>query len=322
MKKFLKQFISLALAIMMLVTAVPMGKVEAKSKKLSKKDFEYTLDGKKHNFFTKNKEYGWAWSINYEYTDTKSSNSKYNKVTVKTFKTKRGIKWGSTEAAVKKQYGKTTKKKNKTTEQFYKIVKYYCPAIDTSAWKNYLEYTYKEGKDDYRIRFYLDKKNKVTSIVYFKNLKEIYRVYNYPNKEAKTNLSFKAPKGKKIKTETIGGKKVYIIPKGTKLCWNKKNDGVYCDIIQYSTTGGKIAQGSTGFGKGSLHRGTERKMDDVLKGMYRVSTKTGFAITYKNGAWKYLNPDKLGTYRFFVMICRNTGEYNKKAPSLIYFRYE
>lgn len=43
MKKFMKQWMTLALAVMMLVTAVPMGNVEAKAKKLSKKDFEYTF---------------------------------------------------------------------------------------------------------------------------------------------------------------------------------------------------------------------------------------------------------------------------------------
>lgn len=52
MKKFMKQWMTLALAVMMLVTAVPMGNVEAKAKKLGKKDFEYTFEGKKHDFVT------------------------------------------------------------------------------------------------------------------------------------------------------------------------------------------------------------------------------------------------------------------------------
>ena len=90
MKKFMKQWMTLALAVMMLVTAVPMGNVEAKAKKLSKKDFEITRDGKKYNFLTASKESeGLHWYFN-ENTDTK--NSKYFKGSFKTVKTKRNVK--------------------------------------------------------------------------------------------------------------------------------------------------------------------------------------------------------------------------------------
>ena len=142
MKKFMKQWMTLALAVMMLVTAVPMGNVEAKAKKLGKKDFEYTFEGKKHDFVTEKKQYEWSWFVFYDIPE-----SKYCKNPGKTMKTKRNVKLGSTESKVTKQYGKATKKKVSKTERYYKLIKYDHPALDTSTWKNYLEYTYKKGKD-------------------------------------------------------------------------------------------------------------------------------------------------------------------------------
>lgn len=138
MKKFMKQWMTLALAVMMLVTAVPMGNVEAKAKKLSKKDFEITRDGKKDNFLTLSKEFEASHWYFYKITDTK--NSKYVKEgNFKNVKTKRNVKMGSTETAVMKQYGKAKKKKVSKTEKCFKQIKYGQPAVDTSAWKNYLE---------------------------------------------------------------------------------------------------------------------------------------------------------------------------------------
>ena len=125
MKKFVKQWMTLALAVMMLVTAVPMGKVEAKAKKLGKSDFEYTLDGKKQNFLTESQEYEWWWHVFYDIPG-----SKYCKGFGGTAKAKRGIKLGSTEAKITKQYGKTTKKKVSKTERYYKSIKYDLPAIE------------------------------------------------------------------------------------------------------------------------------------------------------------------------------------------------
>lgn len=318
MKKFMKQWMTLALAVMMLVTAVPMGNVEAKAKKLGKKDFEYTFEGKKHDFVTEKKQYEWSWFVFYDIPE-----SKYCKDPGKTMKTKRNVKLGSTESKVTKQYGKATKKKVSKTERYYKKIKYDVPEIDTSNWKNYLEYTYKKGKDKYKLRFYLDKKNKVTAFVYFKNL---HKIDNYPNTEGKVNLSFKAPKGKKIKTKTIGGKKVYILPKGTQLCWNKKK-GVTYIVEQYNKTGDIIAIGGYECFVKYNNRYDDittpyKNMEDVLKKLCRLDPKTGMGITSKNGAWIFINPNKLGGYRYFVMKCDNDGESGKKAPYLIYFRYE
>lgn len=141
MKKFMKQWMTLALAVMMLVTAVPMGNVEAKAKKLGKKDFEYTFEGKKHDFVTEKKQYEWSWFVFLNVPE-----SKYCKDSGGTAKAKRGIKLGSTEAKVTKQYGKATKKKVSKTERLFRQIKYEFPTWDTSTWKNYLEYTYKKGR--------------------------------------------------------------------------------------------------------------------------------------------------------------------------------
>lgn len=316
MKKFMKQWMTLALAVMMLVTAVPMGNVEAKAKKLSKKDFQYTVDGKKQDFLTESKEYGWWWHVFYDIPE-----SKYCKGAVATVKTKRGIKLGSTEAKVTKQYGKTTKKKVSKTERFFKTIKYDFPTIDTSNWKNYLEYTYKKGKDNYKLRFYLDKKNKVTAFAYFKNL---HKTYNYPNKEAKSGIYFKAPSGKKVTTKIIGGKKVYIIPKGTKVCQNKKKRNIIFDgvgISQYSVKGKLIATSDTeGIPNGE-------KIEEVLKWAYLWDAKKGEPVwsNPERREVKHVNPKKLGSYRYFIIACyENDGSEGavKLAPQIIYFRYE
>lgn len=319
MKKFMKQWMTLALAVMMLVTAVPMGNVEAKAKKLGKKDFEITRDGKKYNFLTASKESeGLHWYFN-ENTDTK--NSKYFKGSFKTVKTKRNVKLESTEATVMKQYGKAKKKKVSKTERYFKQIKYGQPAVDTSAWKNYLEYTYKQGKDNYKIRFYLNKKNKVTAIVYLKNLN---KAYNYPNKEAKSGIYFKAPSGKKVTTKIIGGKKVYIIPKGTKVCQNKKKRNIIMDgvrISQYSVKGELIADSdSEGIPNGE-------KIEEVLKKAYLWDAKKGEPVWSKpeRREPKRVNPKKLGSYRYFTIACYEVygGEGAVElAPQIIYLRYE
>lgn len=315
MKKFMKQWMTLALAVMMLVTAVPMGNVEAKAKKLSKKDFQYTVDGKKHNFLTEAKEYEEIDACLYEYPDTRNGKSKkYCKGTVNTVKTKRNIKWGSTETAVMKQYGKTKKKKVSKTERYFKYIKYAWYTIDTSAWKNYLEYNYKQGKDNYKIRFYLDKKDTVTAITYIKNLNKFY---NYPNKEAESGIYFKAPSGKKVTTKIIGGKKVYIIPKGTRVCQNKKKRNIIGDgvrISQYGMKGElKAASEQEGIPNGE-------KIEEVLKWAFLWDAKKDELVWSKR-----VNPKKLGSYRYFTIACYEIvgGEGSVElAPQIIYFRYK
>lgn len=312
----MKQWMTLALAVMMLVTAVPMGNVEAKAKKLSKKDFEITRDGKKDNFLTLSKEFEASHWYFYKITDTK--NSKYVKEgNFKNVKTKRNVKMGSTETAVMKQYGKAKKKKVSKTEKCFKQIKYGQPAVDTSAWKNYLEYTYKQGKDNYKIRFYLNKKNKVTAIVYIKNLNKFY---NYPNKEVDAGLRFKAPSGKKITTKTIGGKKVYIIPKGTKIYYDKKYEDqkkdctFYC--CQYDVYGEVKAMSG-----GEENPPSSGKIEGMIEDYCAIRDlkKGGWKMNSKNELQK-LNINKLGKYRYFMMEFYSwSGEL---APQIIYFRYK
>ena len=139
--KRLKQHIAMVLVLTLLVTLIPLGHVQAKSKspeKLSAKDFVYTENGKKGAFI---KQYKTSDSASYFAsidTDVKSKTKNF------TFVTKRKIKLGSTESYVKKKYGKTTKVKVNGKDRFYKYIKYNVITVDTSIWKNYLEYNYKK----------------------------------------------------------------------------------------------------------------------------------------------------------------------------------
>lgn len=229
--------------------------------------------------------------------------------------------WMTLALAVMKQYGKTKKKKVSKTERYFKYIKYFWYTLDTSAWKNYLEYNYKQGKDNYKIRFYLDKKDTVTAITYIKNLNKFY---NYPNKERKSGLSFKAPSGKKITTKTIGGKKVYIIPKGTKIYMNQKKANVsYSDFaISQCDTKGKIIAHSELEGINVECR--SRSIEEYLKGVSLWDAEKDEPIRQKSGQVKPINIKKLGSYRYFVIYCFGY-EYvdeEKLAPQIIYFRYK
>lgn len=156
-----KQHIAVILMLTILVTLIPVGIVQAKSKnpaKLGAKDFVFTYGGKKEDAIKglKSVEQGnGAYWLEGKVIGTK--NVKGNG---KSLKTKRNVKIGSTESYVKKKYGKTSKVKVKQNEKLYKCIKYNDCGKDTSAWKNYLEYIYKKGSDKYRLRFYLDKKTR------------------------------------------------------------------------------------------------------------------------------------------------------------------
>lgn len=143
MKISLKKILATVLAIV--VTIVSMGNVELKAaspKKLGKSDFVYTCSGKKVDFAKDSKDSEWAW-----YVYASGTESKNCKWLIDDFKTKRKVVDGSTLAFVKKQYGNQSLKKIKRTTNFYKGVKYDCPSLDISTWKNYLTYSYKEGKN-------------------------------------------------------------------------------------------------------------------------------------------------------------------------------
>ena len=157
MKKRLKTMIAGILALAVVVTAIPAQTVSAKAAAMSEKDFYYTSYGEEMCFM--------------DMDDDMSGRISF--LTSKTEKTYRGIKVGSKLSAVKSKYGSATKQKFSTKDSFDKYIKQYYPryGISISKWKSYVEYTYKKGtKADRRLRFYLDKNDKVTATVYILSL--------------------------------------------------------------------------------------------------------------------------------------------------------
>ncbi len=321
-----KQKISMLLVLAMLVTLIPVGNVQAKSKnpaKLGAKDFVYTYGGRKEDAIKGLKSFDQgqgAYLLESKITDTKNVKS-----SGKSLKTNRNVKEGSTESYVIKQYGKTSKVKVKQSERFYKCIKYNAPGIDTSAWKNYLEYTYKKGSDKYRLRFYLDKKNKVTAIVYILNFTKFY---NYPNKELNMGLTFQAPKGKKVTTKTINGKKTYIIPQGTKIKFKKgaMSKSEFSKVNYYISmydVYGKVMGGYDGDNLWQdghfIQQGESFDIGALMDGRMYTS----------DGTYKKINMKKPGKYLYFSLACMETKMDSKlnqivhnKAPAIYYFKFK
>lgn len=297
MKNKVKKLISLMLAVVVLVAMVPAGKVEAKSPaKLSAKDFVFTGNGEKTDFIEMSKNSTAYYGIWAKDVDSKIG-----------FKTNRGIKFGSTAATVKKKYGSAEKKTFKTTETAFKNVKYKAPGYDYSTWKSYLEYSYKNGSDTYKIRFYLNKNNKVEAVFYLKNLKNFYK---YPNKQFnyKSAVTLKAPTGKKITTKTIDGKKVLMVPKGTKFVSKYADNFNYCMIYQIGTDGNVKAQFDGAYFISNYSNGKD----------YNCTLDTMLADCYTDDG--YLNSKKLGKYKYFVLeVWDQNGKY---APSITYFKFK
>lgn len=318
MKKW-KQRIATVLMLAMLVTLIPVGTVQAKSKspaKLGEKDFVYTYTGKKSDFLKDSKDNETWWYSFWKNTDIKSKN-KY------TVKTKRNVKIGSTESYVKKQYGNTSKIKVNGKDSFYKKIKYGYFQIDISTWKNYLEYNYKKGSDKYKIRFYLDKKNKVTAIAYIKNLDKFQK---YPDKEINPGLTFQPPKGKKVTTKTINGKKVFMIPRKSKVKFKKINTGM-C-LSMYDVYGDIKRQSETDY----LMSGAEPPENYAVVGgkSYDFETVVNKTITDEYSGEKKLNMNKLGKYLYFTLWFDGEYSYNSKtgqykyttAPKVYYFKFK
>ena len=230
--KSLKKIVMLVLTILTIGTIIPAQNVEAaKSKKLTKKDFVWKRNGEKQDFIKETEGSEYYIQIFWKDSDPNApkSNTEYE------FKRKIGL--GSSAKSIIKKYGKTAKKKIKKTDRIYETVYYGYPQVDVATWKTYYQYKYKNGKDQYVIRFFMNKKNKVMGIVLVKNPKKFL---NYANKEVKSGIRFEAPKGKKIVTQKIYGKKVYILPKGTKI-YAKEQDEVLQDIRIYDMEHNKIA---------------------------------------------------------------------------------
>lgn len=288
MKKTKKYGLLFILAFLLTLSSAEYAQAKTPAK-LKAKDFIYTAFGKKTDFFKLSKNDESYYQFYVATTDTKNVKSRGNNN--KSFKTYRKVGFNSTEALVKKQYGKAVKRKVTPKEKFYKWTKYELCGYDFSACKSYLEYTYKKGGNKYHIRFYLNKKNKVAAVVYFKNPNKFY---NYPNKEVNPGLSFKTPKGKKVTTKKINGKKVYMIPKGTKISFKnfkKLSSGYFYDysFSLYNLYGERIA----------------REYGDSLSSYedYSLETLVSKRVQYSN--MKNVNTKKLGKYLYFTLRCED-----------------
>lgn len=298
MKRKITFFVMLAA----LVTLIPIGNVQAKSKspaKLTTKDFISTgKGGKKVDFFKNSKTASAYWYCIFTDTDVKDKDQVI-------YSTNRGVKPKSTEAYVKKQYGNTTKRKVDQKERYYKCMKYESVLADLSLWKNYLEYNYNNKGNNYKIRFYLDAKNKVSAIAYIKNLN---RFYNYPNKEINAGLIFKAPRGKAVSTKKINGKKVYMLPKGTKIRFNKPIRTLIW--LQMYDPYGECIAGAPGYGIGyGLKHGKDYDLENQLNKKL---------MDLKNPS-KNVNIRKMGKYLYF---CLRVQGSNTTAPAHYYFRFK
>lgn len=303
MKQKKNKIIAGVLAFVLMFTIIPAQNAAAAPAKLSIKDFYYTSSGYEMTFMEKDDDYSGTLS---DYTD-------------KNLKTHRGIKVGNKLSAVKKKYGKAAKKKFNTKDSLNKYIKeyYFEYGIDFSKWKSYVEYAHKKNtKNDRRLRFYLDKKDKVTAIVYIYK----YKTYKLTKKKVKSiGLSFEAPKGKKITTETIDGKQVQILPAGTKLKYKQSKVpefGILGYVNMYDTK--KRVCGNTSipinFTWNSLN---EQEIENFLQqsSFYRFNPSNG----------KYLETDykKLGKYNYFELIIYDTdskGGYD--LPVRYYFRLQ
>lgn len=245
-------------------------------------------------------------------------NGRVTVVSTKEVKTNRGIKVGSTLSTVKSVYGSAAKKKFKTNESFNKYIKQYYSRYgisSVSSWKNYVEYTYKKGtENDRRLRFYLNKNDKVTYIIYIYQ----YSKFKLSKKTVDIGFSFEAPSGKEITTKTIAGKEVQLLPENTVISFDSSklpDFGILADIELYDTKGKKCGETLTpiSFNMNSYASGTEIATI-IENGMAKRNAKTG---QYEGE----IDVKKLGKYNYFklwIYDVNYTGGYDK--PAAYYFK--
>lgn len=148
----------------------------------------------------------------------------------------------------------------------------------------------------------------MSAIAYIKNLNQFY---DYPNKEINPGLVFKAPRGKAVSTKQIDGKKVYMLPKGTKICFNKPIKSTI--ILELYDPNGKCIAGvpGYGFGLGLKHR----KDYDLEK---QIDKKLMSAKDYT----KKFNTRKLGKYLYFILRVMPPYDSDTTAPAHYYFKFK
>ncbi len=265
--KNLKQKVAAFLLMFAVVcTMIPAIPAEAAVKKLSKADFKcqvkvekgsydydkgkFAASGSKwvsHNYASEIDTCGYSFvipKVKNEIPNTQSyvSQTGYTSEGWETnFKTSRGIVKNSTKDQVVKAYGKGTVIKIKD-DKFMTYYKNYDAVIyeNVCAMQNYqyaLEYNFaKSSSEKWTMRFYFDKNNKCKAVLFAKKLS------SYIKKSGDSSgfkLSFAAPSGKSIKTKTIAGHSVKVLPKNTTVKMSG-NSNVYRFELLYYDKNGKL----------------------------------------------------------------------------------
>ncbi len=295
-----------ALMLVVMISMMSLQTVTAAPKKMAKTDFHYYLST------------GDTWS--FMEMDQEDGSGRISGMS-KGEKTYRGIKLGDSASLVMKKYGKTTKKKFNNSDKFNKFIKYYSGYynLDITGWKYYLEYTYKKGtKNDRRLRFYLNKKNKVVDIIYTHNIK----AFKLTKKSVDIDFAFEAPEGTEVTTKKINGKQVSILPEGTSITYNAdkilKDDlgyawGLQVQVNQINTKGKICGWTDYPIGISNLKAGTT--ISEIIAGMSKINPKNHQYLGTLDSA-------KLGNYRYFELIIYDNeflDGYDK--PAVYYFKY-
>lgn len=301
MKKAKISMVMTMFVFTILFTLLPANSVLAKTKtpaKLSAKDFVYNRNGKKVNFIKTSKDLDWAYHSRCWTSDPNYIGDGSNETT------RRNVDAGESGASfIKKKYGETKKVKAGNNDRFYKIINNEHLTTDTSAWDSYLEYSYKKGKDSYKLRFYLDRKDKVMAFVYLKN---IQLMYNYPNKKCKAGITFLTSAGDKTETQTITGKNVYILPDEAKILYKESSlpeekETVVTWVQQWGKDGVLISEKSF-----IVLEPGEYDAKKLIEDTYGIDT------------------EKQDDYLYFTMqVCSaNEDVSSKYGPKYYYFRFE
>lgn len=263
------------------------------------------MDGKKYDFIKRVNDNGWDHAYNFFWWVSDPAVESDGSVE----KTSRNVEVGkSTASFVKKKYGEAKKIKVSNKDTFYKLVNYGHLTVDTSTWNCYLEYTYKKDKDRYKLRFYLDEKNKVMAFAYLKNLQ---LMYNYPNKQNGAKVTFLTSAGDKIEATVINGKSVYILPDGAKLLYKESNrpeekGAIVTEVQQWGRDGNLLAESKIGpenFSQFQLKQG-EYDAKKILKSTHGI------------------DPERYNDYLYFTMLLYSPNEDLSLSPKYYFFKFE
>lgn len=301
MKKAKISMVMTMFVFTILFTLLSANSVLAKTKtpaKLSAKDFIYTENDKKVDFLKTSKKHDWAYQFFWWVSDPAYAADRSVE------KTSRNVEVGkSTASFIKKKYGEAKKVKVSSKDKFYKIIDNEKVTVDTSTWDSYMEYTYKKDKDSYRLRFYLDKKNKVMAFACLKNLQSMY---SYPNKKCEAAVTFLASTGDQAETKAINGKNVYILPDEAKILYKESSlpeekETVVTWVQQWGKDGVLISEKSF-----IVLEPGEYDAKKLIEDTYGIDT------------------EKQDDYLYFTMqVCSaNEDVSSKYGPKYYYFRFE